>query len=131
MHNALLLFRQGNPFLDFYIDTAQRLLQQHRGGMPPQFIGPKLLTALHNVVQLPVLESIGMFSPMVVADLLRGGGPALELLQQHSPQPLAAANLCTSSCERGECSSQQMAQVIEVLSQQGAVTGGACDKIDV
>jgi hypothetical protein len=57
VHNAFLMFRQGNSFLDFYAETAQRLLARNQGMVPPQFIGPKLLTALHNVAVLPVLET--------------------------------------------------------------------------
>ena len=41
VHNAFLMFRQGNTFLDFYTDTAKRLLRQTSGQMPSQFIGPK------------------------------------------------------------------------------------------
>ena len=50
VHNGFLMFRRGNVFLDFYTDSATRLLEENTGTMPPQFIGPKLLTALHNVI---------------------------------------------------------------------------------
>ncbi|MFV1993372.1 MAG: hypothetical protein ACC635_05660, partial [Acidiferrobacterales bacterium] len=40
VHNAFLMFRAGNHFLDFYADTATRLLRENTGTMPPQFIGP-------------------------------------------------------------------------------------------
>jgi len=73
VHNAFLMFRQDNVFLDFYADTAERLLRQNTGRMSPQFIGPKLLTALHNIVICPVLETAGMLSPMVIKDIVRGG----------------------------------------------------------
>lgn len=115
VHNAFLMFRQGNNFLDFYADTANRLLSLNDGTMPPQYIGPKLLTALHNVAILPVQESAGMFSPLVCKDIIRGGGAALELFVGHSSQPVAAANLCVSSCEKGEVSDSEMERVIDVL----------------
>jgi hypothetical protein len=60
VRNAFLMFRKGNHFLDFYTATAQRLLRLNQGSMPPQFIGPKLLTALHNVAICPVMETAGM-----------------------------------------------------------------------
>jgi hypothetical protein len=47
VHNAFMMFRQGNHFPDFYTDAAERLLDLNQGAMPAQFIGPKLLTALH------------------------------------------------------------------------------------
>jgi hypothetical protein len=120
VHNAFLLFRRGNPFLDFYADTAERLLALNRGTMPPQYLGPKLLTALHNVAQLPVLESAGMLSPAVCRDILDGGGAALDLFRAHSMQPPAAANLCVSSCDRQELVAADMERLIDALSGGGA-----------
>jgi hypothetical protein len=116
VHNALLMFRQGNGFLDFYIETAERLLRQHRGGMPPQFIGPKLLTALHNVCQLPVMESAGMLSPLVIQDIVQGEGEALTRFVDQSPEPIAGANLCLSSRDREALACADMEQVIDRLT---------------
>ena len=125
IHNAFLMFRKGNSFLDFYADTAQRLLAQNQAGMPPQFIGPKLLTALHNVARLPVLETAGMLSPMVIKDVLAGKGRALDLFIRHSIQPIAAANLCISSCDRKEVSGEEMACLIDTLPGNSGLLGRA------
>jgi len=57
VHNAFLIFARGNHFLDFYTTHAERILKATNGPMPPQFIGPKLLTALHNIIQCPVQEN--------------------------------------------------------------------------
>ena len=122
VHNAFLMFRRGNGFLDFYVETAERLLRQNQGRMPPQFIGPKLLTALHNVCQLPVMEAAGMLSPLVIKDLIQGRGEALECFVEHSPAPIAGANLCISSHERQELSSEEMAQIIGLLIGKSAVS---------
>lgn len=116
VHNAFLMFRQGNNFLDFYSETAERLLLLNQGTMPPQFIGPKLLTALHNIAILPVLESAGMLSPAVIKDVLSGQGMALDKFISNSPEPLVAANLCASSCEKNEVSEMEMEKVIDVLN---------------
>lgn len=116
VHNAFLMFHRENSFLDFYIDTAQRLLAQNEGNVPPQFIGPKLLTALHNVASLPVMERAGMLSPLVIKDVVNGGGEALTRFIEASPQPIAAANLCISSCERNEVSDEEMEQAIALLA---------------
>lgn len=121
IHNAFLMFRQGDSFLDFYTDTAMRLLTLNQGAVPPQFLGPKLLTALHNVARLPVMESAGMLSPLVIEALLTGKGPALDLFVAQSPQPVAAANLCASSCGRGEVSGDAMAHLIAKLLDDQAV----------
>lgn len=100
LHNALAAFAPGNPFLEFYIDAARRVLARHQGPMAPQLIGPKLLTALDNMLGLPGTWAVGMASPLVIADLAAGGGPALELLRARSPEPPAALNLCASLAGR-------------------------------
>lgn len=104
VHNAFMLFcdqgkgqDQGrNVFLDFYLESAERLLSINQGLVPPQFIGPKLLTALHNIVHCPVQEDAGMFSPAVMHDMLAGHGKALKLLRSVRNIPLLAANLSAS-----------------------------------
>jgi hypothetical protein len=118
VHNAFLMFRSGNSFLDFYIETAERLLSKNLGSMPPQFIGPKLLTALHNVSLLPVMNAAGMLSPMVIKSMLQGEGMAMDLFLQHSPQAISGANLCVSSCEKNEVSDKEMRQLIDSLQNR-------------
>lgn len=119
VHNAFLMFHKGNSFLDFYIETAERLLLSNTGGIPAQFIGPKLLTALHNIAVLPVMELAGMLSPLVIHDIVNNGGPALDLFRQNSSQPIYGANLCISSCERSEVSNEMMSQLIDSLLDKG------------
>jgi len=121
VHNAFLMFRKANCFLDFYADTAQRLLAQNQGTMPPQFIGPKLLTALHNTAVLPVMEVAGMLSPLVIKDVIKGGGGALDLFVAHSQKPIAGANLCISSCENNAVSNNEMKQLITLLLDNAAL----------
>ena len=117
VHNAFLMFRRGNPFLNFYTDTAEKLLSRVKGPMPPQFIGPKLLTAIHNIAQCPVLETAGMLSPLVIKDIARQGGPALDLFTRQSPHPIAAANLCHSLYARGDLNDAEIEQCIASLDR--------------
>jgi len=119
VHNAFLMFRRGNHFLDFYCDAAERLLRLNRGRIAPQFIGPKLLTALHNIIQCPVMEAAGMLSPLVMRDLIEGQGAALSLLREQSPCALAGANLSSSLTEREEFSEAEMEVLIHQLINQG------------
>lgn len=102
VHNALCVFHAGNPVLDFYADACRRVLARYRGegGMPPQLLGPKLLTGLDRLVGLPQIAAVGMASPLVQADLARGGGPALDLLTAKSRGRPAALNLCASLAGR-------------------------------
>ena len=115
VHNAFLMFGEGNSFFHYYAESAERLVRQNQGGMPPQFIGPKLLTALHNVTQLPVMESAGMLSPLVIKDIVQGGGEALQIFIENCFRPIAGANLCISSREREELTCAEMEQLIIAL----------------
>jgi len=96
VHNAVCLFERGTPVLDFLIFASEHIVGQIEGGFPDQIAGPKLLTALHNMIGFPLIHSCGMTSPLVLRDLACGDGPALELLIGESEAPLSAVNLCSS-----------------------------------
>jgi len=119
LHNALMMFRRENPCLDFYLDSAKRLLTLNQGGVPPQFIGPKLLTALHNIAQFPVIETAAMFSPLVLRDLLAGGGQAVDLLLQKSAAVPAGGNLSSSLSEAEGFTQSEMQTLIGKLLSKG------------
>lgn len=114
VHNAFLLFRAGNPFLAFYRHAAERIVRSHAGAMAPQIVGPKLLTALHNVVGFPVAEQAAMLSPAVARDVLAGQGPALNLFRTRSGTAPACLNLCASLVGR-DLAAEQLPPLIERL----------------
>ena len=123
VHNAFMMFRQNNTFLDFYAETAERLLNLNEGSMSPQFIGPKLLSALHNITQCPVAENAGMLSPLVIKDISSGGGPALDLFLIKSKGDIAAANLCNSLYHKNETTLDEIVACMNtLLSNSTAVT---------
>lgn len=115
VHNAFMMFKKDNSFLEFYTDTAEKFILNNEGSMPPQFVGPKLLTAIHNVVQCPVLESAGMLSPLVIKDIASGGGSALDLFYRKSKQPIAAANLCASLYKNNEVKESEINECMSNL----------------
>ena len=115
VHNACLMFRQDNPFLDFYIHAAERMVARHEGPMAPQFIGPKFLSAIHNIVGCPVMEKAAVLSPLVISDLLRGSGPALTLFRERSVEEPAAVNLCASLAGTGELTDNNIDATINQL----------------
>lgn len=101
VHNAILAFNKNTVFLDFYIQACLRLVgkldeQRQGGGVPAQFVGPKLLSALNNILQLPMTDSVAMASPLVLRDIAFGGGAALELLMARTEGDIYAVNLCHS-----------------------------------
>lgn len=89
--------------------------------MSPQFIGPKLLTALNNIVNCPVLETAGMLSPMVIKDIIKGSGPALDLFRKNSPSQICAANLSSSLTQQEFISDTDMVRLIEVLTHSPGI----------
>ncbi len=99
--NAFFLFQRKNTFLDFYIETAQKMIQTvDKNHIAPQMIGPKLLTALHNIVQLPTTTMVGSASPWLIRECAQGGGPLLEQMENTIQQtPCSALNLCSSLFE--------------------------------
>ena len=119
IHNAFMLFQQGNAFLDFYIDSAERLIRLNEGGMPAQFVGPKLLTALHNMLHFDVVENAGMLSPEVMSDISAGEGAALTMLLKHHGAMPAGVNLSASLARHPLMAAIDMDALIEQL--RGAV----------
>ena len=120
VHNAFLLFDHGNSFLDFHIEHAEKLLLECEGTMPPQFIGPKLLTAIHNVIGCPVMEAAGMLCPEVIRDMLseKDRRGALKLFLNKSKVDPAGVNLCSSLVGGKPNSEQQMEQLIDLLTDK-------------
>ena len=137
VHNAYLQFDRGNAFLDFYIETAEHLLERNTGGVPNQFVGPKLLTALHNVAGLTVHEQAGMLSPVLAAACLRRAGaldsaeysalcrhPAdrvMALFAKRSDQLPLALNLSASCIESQGLNSDRVEQLCELLLSRGII----------
>jgi len=56
-----------------------------------------------------------MLSPLVIKDIVQGGGEAQARFIEASPQPIAAANLCISSCEKDEVTTQEVVRLIAIL----------------
>ena len=123
VHNAVCLFERGDSFLNFYIYACERIVTASRGLVPNQIVGTKFLTALHNIVAFPLINSVGMLSPVVLRDVALGGGAAIDCLIQELPDPLAAVNLCMSLVGGNigglELSDQRMELICDRLMSQG------------
>ena len=117
VHNAVMYFRVGDSFLDFYAYAAERILVRHDRPIVTQLVGPKLLIALHNIMQLSVVEQAAIFSPVIGADLRTGArcSRALELFSAKSREAPAAANLCRTPARHGACSDDDMMTLVEGL----------------
>jgi len=97
LHNAVLVIRSGDPVLPFLIRCTERILVRiDPERIAPQIVGPKLLGALNPMADFTVLQTVGALSPLVIRDIAKGRGNALNLFRRRSPAPLAGANLCAS-----------------------------------
>jgi hypothetical protein len=125
IHNALAVFRQQCAVLPFLLRCVESLMQRvDPAHIAPQFVGPKLLQALHPLADFAVLPQVGALSPVVIDDLCRGGGPALDsFLQMSQPLP-QAVNLCASLL-----SGEQASRVIECLQTSGLLFDESFDRL--
>lgn len=93
-HNAFLLLNAASPVRDFLIFAIESLLTRvDAARVAPQFAGPKLLKALHNLVQFELEPAAGALSPLLQSALVEGGEA---LAAWPDGRPLAMANLCAS-----------------------------------
>jgi hypothetical protein len=95
VNNCTLVFSRGTSFLPFWIDTAMASMRAAAGKLDSLMIGTRFLTALDRAESLPQLQTVGLFSPTILADLAAGGGARLDAYRALAG-PLAAANLCLS-----------------------------------
>jgi hypothetical protein len=95
VNNAISVYSRGTPFLDFYIDACRRIIA--RAERPHTLeLGTRLLTVLQQGFPLPLLPNIGMFSPLILADLAYGTSHLLPTYLHAVDTPLVAANCCAS-----------------------------------
>jgi hypothetical protein len=112
VHNAVCVFRPGCPILPFLIHTVESLIRRvDADRISPQMVGPRLLNALHPLADFPLLPQVGALSPELLADLIAGQGPALDLLRKESRVPLQAANL-SASVNGGEVAKAAVAALL-------------------
>jgi hypothetical protein len=96
LHNAVCAFARGNAFLDFYIHACEQIVRGVEGAVVSQKLGPDFLSRLKDVIGDRVLSDVGLFSPIVTADIGKGGGRAAAAYMKAFGHPVRAANLCLS-----------------------------------
>ncbi len=117
VHNAYCAFRPHCPVLPFLIEAVQRMVRRvDAAHMAPQFVGPKLLTHLHNTVGFELDARFGALSPELISALLQGDTAPYEQMLAQMPSPLMAANLCASLQDPADAdTSKAMQKLIERL----------------
>lgn len=96
-HNAFMSFSAGSPILPFLRYTATNLLERvDIENLAPQFVGPKLLKALHNLCPFKLHEQAGALSPALTIELATEPGPAVDYYRDKGGPALSVVNLCQS-----------------------------------
>ena len=114
VHNAYCAFRRDCPILPFLIEAVQRMMRRvDPQFIAPQFVGPKLLSHLHNTVGFELDARFGALSAEVIEGLLAGDDEAYCLMREKMPTDLMAANLCLSL--QRETNDEEMMCLIELL----------------
>ena len=99
--NAFCQFQRGNAFLEFYIDTALRIISDvDPNHIAPQLIGPKLLTALHGAITLPLTPAVGSASPWLIQTCAQNNDRLINRIAHTlTHTPCVALNMCASLAE--------------------------------
>jgi len=96
-HNAFMSFSAGSPILPFLRYAATNLLERvDIENLAPQFIGPKLLKALHNLCPFTLHEQAGALSPALATELAAEPGAAVKYYRDNGGPALSVVNLCQS-----------------------------------
>ena len=94
-------YTKPNSFLDFYIHACLRLVR-NKHQLNRLDASTHLLTAMHSLIELPLITNVGLLSPLIMADIVsRNFGRCLRAYMARFATPIRAANLCSSF--RGSC----------------------------
>jgi hypothetical protein len=94
VNNALFCVGRG-WMLDHYIESilhAGRFLHE----LPPQHMGPDILTAFQKALRYPLVHNVGSFSDLIIRDLAVGHTRIPRAYSLLAGEPLYGANLCGS-----------------------------------
>lgn len=94
VNNALFCIGAG-WMLDNYIESvlfAGRKMSE----LPPQHMGPDMLTAFHKALRFPLIHHVACFSDLIIRDLAADRPRTVRAYARLTGEPLYAANLCGS-----------------------------------
>lgn len=95
VNNSVTIFTKDNAHLDFLIDSCLRIAR-HKHQLNKLDVGTNLLSQLRNIIPFPLLENVGMLSPLVMIDIYSGNESFLKAYTKNISEPISCANLCGS-----------------------------------
>jgi len=117
--NAVMIQSAGGYFADLYLRTVEAYARNVRGPISPVTIGTRLLTTLQSLHFFPLVQDVGMLSPLVMAALATDDSAVLGEYMRRVGGYLSAANLCSSfggQVRRGvEMNEELYEQVLDLL----------------
>lgn len=95
VNNAVTVFTQNNRFLDFYLYACEEIVKRRRR-LRHFSVGTGFLTEINRQVGLPVITSVGLFSPIVMSAIHNGIDDIIALYMRCFANRICAANLCST-----------------------------------
>jgi len=96
VHNAFAVFVRGNSILDFLIHSCETVVATKTEPLLGGDAGVFLLSKLYAIAKYPLILDVGMLSPALSHDILKGGGAVTRGFMERNGSPIHAANLCNS-----------------------------------
>ncbi len=116
VNNSVVLFRQGQPDLQFLIDTIFHVAR-HRPLRGNYQVGGDLVKGLWSSLAFPTFENVGMFSPDIIRALEGKVRPLLKAQARYHGTEVHAANLCGSSNYLGGVTQVQVMAAMDRLER--------------
>ncbi|MEM7078290.1 MAG: hypothetical protein AAF513_06630 [Pseudomonadota bacterium] len=116
VHNAYCAFQAGSPVLSFLLFAIERMMRRvDSAHIAPQFVGPKLLTHLHNTVGFQLEPRFGAISPDLARAVREDDAAVLARWRQEREAPLLAANLSASVVDpQGDAGARLVAELTQL-----------------
>jgi hypothetical protein len=95
VNNSMTVFCANNVHLDFFIDAALRI-GKYSTSIGKLDIGTNFLSTLRSILPFPLLENVGILSPVLMNEIYLDKPNRLLNYAHALRLPLACANLCAS-----------------------------------
>ena len=124
VNNAVLMMTRRHPILDFWIFAVEEILRRRAPHeIDSLTAGTRFFTNLARAMPLRVLQNVGLFTPILIRDIIAGGGALLGQWAQRFGRPIGAANLCASMQDRdshgARVDAAEMQRLVDLLLSSG------------
>lgn len=93
VNNAVIVMERDNEFLDFYRYACGQVIKEWKQLSHSAF-GTIFLTQIHKMLKQPLLQDVGMISPLLLNAAKQNNRDLLDTYLKRSDRQINAANLC-------------------------------------